>query len=254
MTTVGYGGRLLAAGLALTVAVPTAASSMTFAQFFQTDSNSLLAYTANGGGQGGTLSTVVWNGTNYVNGAATVDFRYQVPVDLSIRTVDALFSFNATASGAITTVGGISFQALTNGTISFTLPSPASVGSAPHTNLLTMSFTDAVLVGQTGSQTLSIMGATPETGVNYSSDFLNFGQGLSRDFSFSLSSATPALQVNGGGQSFRSFRANATGTFAQDPLPGVPEPETWLMMIVGFGAVGLTVRQRRGTGVRVVAA
>ncbi|MCG2841861.1 PEPxxWA-CTERM sorting domain-containing protein [Sandaracinobacter sp. RS1-74] len=30
-----------------------------------------------------------------------------------------------------------------------------------------------------------------------------------------------------------------------DPTPGVPEPATWAMLILGFGAVGLSARRRR---------
>jgi choice-of-anchor A domain-containing protein len=30
------------------------------------------------------------------------------------------------------------------------------------------------------------------------------------------------------------------------PTPGVPEPETWALMIVGFGLIGATMRRRRG--------
>jgi hypothetical protein len=32
-------------------------------------------------------------------------------------------------------------------------------------------------------------------------------------------------------------------------LSGTPEPETWALFLVGFGAVGSMVRRRRGTSV-----
>ncbi|MBS0478382.1 MAG: PEPxxWA-CTERM sorting domain-containing protein [Proteobacteria bacterium] len=33
--------------------------------------------------------------------------------------------------------------------------------------------------------------------------------------------------------------------------PGVPEPATWAMMIMGFGAIGFAIRRRRDVAVRV---
>ena len=33
--------------------------------------------------------------------------------------------------------------------------------------------------------------------------------------------------------------------FAVDPTPGVPEPATWAMMLLGFGAAGVAVRRSR---------
>jgi hypothetical protein len=59
--------------------------------------------------------------------------------------------------------------------------------------------------------------------------------------------------------SFKATGANATLTFASDEdtaygpaldnvsitSGAVPEPATWALMIVGFGAVGATLRSRR---------
>ena len=53
--------------------------------------------------------------------------------------------------------------------------------------------------------------------------------------------------------SMTRFVFSSAGTFAIDDLrlglegvaPGIPEPATWLMMILGFGAVGGALRQRR---------
>lgn len=33
--------------------------------------------------------------------------------------------------------------------------------------------------------------------------------------------------------------------FSLDATPAVPEPATWLMMLIGFGAIGHAVRRRR---------
>jgi hypothetical protein len=53
------------------------------------------------------------------------------------------------------------------------------------------------------------------------------GTGISR---FVFSGAYIAMQVN--------------GTADVQPPPAVPEPASWLMMIVGFGAVGAMARRR----------
>ena len=45
----------------------------------------------------------------------------------------------------------------------------------------------------------------------------------------------------------------ALGTALGDFVLGVPEPETWAMMIVGFGAIGLSLRSRRRVAVTAVA-
>jgi hypothetical protein len=50
-----------------------------------------------------------------------------------------------------------------------------------------------------------------------------------------------------GGVTFDNIAVVGTAAVVQDPgpLPGVPEPATWAMMIGGFGAVGAALRRRR---------
>lgn len=72
--------------------------------------------------------------------------------------------------------------------------------------------------------------------------------------------------ITGGGGRFLgatgAFTGDGTITFAQGrpPLsditfnglidaPGIPEPATWMMMLLGFGALGAGLRSRRHTGV-----
>ena len=44
---------------------------------------------------------------------------------------------------------------------------------------------------------------------------------------------------------FPERRTTNTLAFAQTPTGGVPEPASWAMMLLGFGAIGLAMRGRR---------
>jgi hypothetical protein len=57
----------------------------------------------------------------------------------------------------------------------------------------------------------------------------------------------------GGFDSFRQLRLGGIGTGGQTPgqSGAVPEPSTWAMMLIGFGAVGFGMRRRRKEQTRV---
>ena len=61
-----------------------------------------------------------------------------------------------------------------------------------------------------------------------------------------MTEVTPPTAVVGG--RLTDFRAVSQGQFAADLLTGggggTPEPATWAMMLVGFGAIGLAARRR----------
>jgi hypothetical protein len=38
---------------------------------------------------------------------------------------------------------------------------------------------------------------------------------------------------------------NGSGSAVGDPVPAVPEPATWGMMLLGFGAIGASMRRKR---------
>jgi hypothetical protein len=62
-----------------------------------------------------------------------------------------------------------------------------------------------------------------------------------------LTPAAPAVNAAAGAYG-ADFRTNG-GSPASKPAPffGVPEPETWALLVLGFGMVGLTIRRRRST-------
>ncbi|HVF84272.1 MAG TPA: PEPxxWA-CTERM sorting domain-containing protein [Sphingomicrobium sp.] len=58
----------------------------------------------------------------------------------------------------------------------------------------------------------------------------------------------PPLFIPGGGGAGAIIVTAVTpppGGGSPPPVPGVPEPETWAMMILGFGFVGAVLRRRR---------
>jgi len=56
---------------------------------------------------------------------------------------------------------------------------------------------------------------------------------------------TYSLQSHGNG----AYTAEARGDFALTQVGGVPEAATWVMMVAGFGLVGVSVRRRSRTAV-----
>lgn len=57
-----------------------------------------------------------------------------------------------------------------------------------------------------------------------------------------LTAGVQTLVVSGNSQRFGSYLGELS--FTPDFAAGVPEPATWAMMIIGFGAVGGTLRRR----------
>jgi hypothetical protein len=132
-----------------------------------------------------------------------------------------------------------------NGSFSILSNAPITIGSITSQVLLTAVFTNATFSGVVGSPAITLSGDNTTGTVTYSSDFLDFSQVVDAAFSFTGSS-NENLQVGPLGR-IRSFRGTVTGNFASDPVPKVlvPEPETWAMLVLGFGLVGVSVRRRR---------
>lgn len=55
---------------------------------------------------------------------------------------------------------------------------------------------------------------------------------------------TYSATLTSGGQSLTAYAQLGTGA----PVPGVPEPATWTMMLLGFGAVGFAIRRKKSAG------
>lgn len=247
-----------AALVAATVgAAPAQAVITTFAQY-QAIGTGANIYFKNGAAnnvssKNGALYTIsAANST--VPGSRTVSFSFLQPALSSlVNNVNAIYTLSATVTNTpAISFGGFLIQQNLTGSFSFISAQAIQVGNtvyASGSNLLSATFTGASIFGQrlgtSGSFTSDVASIT------YTSDFLTFDNTLDRDFALSLTGITSPLQAtptNGTPiNALRTFRARSTGSFSSDPAPvvnGVPEPEMWALMVVGFGLVGLQLRRR----------
>lgn len=76
---------------------------------------------------------------------------------------------------------------------------------------------------------------------NYSSKYLGQFYGPTSGYASQDPNAAASAYVadNARGVQFRNY------AFRIDNVPAVPEPGTWMMMLVGFGALGASMRRRR---------
>lgn len=202
------------------------------------------------------------NGSATTPSAASVKFSLDVPAGPFAAALagpqNALFSLSAISTSAPILTGGLFSQTFDSGTLSFTRTTPLyRLDALGHptgpglTNLLTISFTNAVLTGAANGVTIGLAASTPDSTIVFTSDFRKFTRAdwlTNFDFavagnaaSIKLSRATvdPALTNVTGIRSLNSFRVSTTGTFAAS---AVPEPASWAMMLIGFAAIGVARR------------
>ena len=138
----------------------------------------------------------------------------------------------------------------TVGTFNFAAPSGASIGSA----FLEGTYGTAGSNGyafSTASFNASIDGTSfTVCGLNGLNCYFD-GAAL-RAFSVALPSSSYASLLDGSAalglsQTSGSFVRFGTPTLRVNFLAAVPEPATWAMMLVGFGAMGVSLRRRRRT-------
>jgi hypothetical protein len=126
-------------------------------------------------------------------------------------------------------------------TITFTTPSPYNLVSASITTIAVggvgstsdINFTSVTLNGQTFALT-SLMGGVFEVGAINSQTFLPPGT-----HTLTVTGTTFGTDVglDGSYSGTLTFAANTVQT-------GVPEPATWLSMLMGFGALGFAMRRQ----------
>jgi len=201
------------------------------------------------------------SGSSTTKSAAPVKFLLSVPdspyAAILGKPQDALFSLSAVSSTAPALANGV-FTQLFSGTLSFTRTAPIykldHLGHATTTaltNLLSISFTNAVLTGTANGVTIGLAASTPDSAINFTSDFRQFTrQDWLTNFDFAIAgnaasvalaraAVDPTLTNVTGSRSLNSFRVSTTGTFAAS---AVPESASWMMMILGFAAIGVARR------------
>lgn len=252
---------LLSLGLA---AAAPAAAVTTFATFTGLDGANVRWVNDGGGtaGTGGSLFTTATANSGPV-APRNVAFSFLQPaLAPAVTNLTAAFLLTATATNSpatlVNTPGGtLLVQSGLSGSFSFTSTSVIAVGNtvfATGSNLLSGSFSDASIAGTRlgGSGDFTDSAFSGGT-VTFTSDFLDFGGTSLSDFHFTLSSITPVLQalpINlTPNRALRNFRAGASGGFLTDPEPivladPIPEPQTWLLMVVGFGLIGVSTRRQ----------
>jgi hypothetical protein len=162
-------------------------------------------------------STLLWNQTN-LNGGFHVTYYDPTKAVGSTQTIDGKTFVN----GSSNILSGIFTNAWIQGAGGNPALGAQNPGGSGSTNLT---------IGNGGSLT-------------FTSDYDTFTGLLpgSEAFAFNLLNALPRFNASTG-QALDSFTANGGGNFSF--TAGVPEPATWGLMIMGFGGMGLMLRNRR---------
>ncbi len=240
----------VALGAALAVVAGAQANAATFADYSAFSNDANLAWTQSGDFASGTLATTG------VGGVAKTYFSFLDPSLSALSNLGANFTLTATgsASDPAQTLFGQIVEPNLSGSFSFIYSgsAPLTVGSHTYTtgaNLLSGTFSGAEIIGPAGGSTGSVQDAILSGGaITYSSDFLQFSSTGDKGLSLELTSVLPSLNAFGG-DSLNDFSGVSTGSFAADISGGgggggVPEPATWTMLLVGFGAIGASLRRR----------
>jgi hypothetical protein len=212
-------------------------------------------------GLGGSFNTTATSQLTSPLGSRSVLFSFTVPGLAPVATgITAILTWNSATppSQIATEAGGIYTQGGIGGTFSFVSTSAITVGTntyAAGSNLLSGTFGDAAIVGPKGG-TFADFDADTSLGQTlvFTSDFIDFSGVTTSAFALDLANIRSTLStLYAGGNpttpitALRTFRTNAQGAFGYDGeivVNGIPEPQTWGLMVVGFGMVGLQVRRR----------
>ena len=174
-----------------------------------------------------------------------VRFRFTNPGLASLGLISAQWTFNATEASASTFDGYPT--AVFGGTFAYAYVGPVVVTAGgvtlhPGDNLLSGSFGQGIFSGSGSAASLNASAAGVKN-VVLSSSLLKFDPAGGAGIAFSFTSIVPPTEVVPSGQ-LADFTAVASGNFAASPA-AAPEPATWALSLLGFGALGAVMRTRR---------
>ena len=251
------GAAALASSFALSAAMPAQATITTFATMSALTTDNIYFKNASSAGKSSnaTLYSIATS-TSKVPGSTNVAFSFindGAALDNAVSGAKAVFTLNASTSTPAQNAAGFLIQPGLSGSFSLLSKTAITVGHTTYaagSNLLTGVFTGASVAGPRASTSGSIDANNQNAGstIVYTSDFLTFQPNSSLDGAFSLTSITAALSKVAGNYALKTFKADAGGSFSSEPAPtvnGVPEPASWALLLVGFGAVGGMVRRRK---------
>jgi len=233
---------------------PVQATLVTFAAFDPATGGSNLRFVSASGGGGSFFSLDSAGGGSAISpGLSQVQFNLLADGVNSPLSVQASMFFSASTTSPAATFGsGSILQSDIAGSFEYRYTGSTSFmfNNATYSNgalLLRGVYTDADFTARQNSTSGLMFGSSEgdlEGTMIYSSDVFGFGDG-GQDFSFAFTSASPAFANQSG--SLGSFSATSSGTFSADivspPVSAAPEPVTWMMMLCGFGAIGVALRR-----------
>lgn len=239
---------LSAAAVAISLAAVAAPSqAAVFAQFSPLNQAANYRWTNNGAGNTGT------GGTFTASGNVAFSFLDPALIDIQFALPTAFSASMTVANGnpATFTPGPNTWtQTHLNGSFSLIYTGATQLFGTilvtHNSNLLSGNVTNAWIQGNggTGSTNLSVGNGGTLTYTSDYEQFLNMAPG-SQEFAFNLLGVTPTFGAVNGVTALNSFTANGGGNFS---FATVPEAGTWALMIMGFGGVGVMLRNRRRQG------
>ena len=125
----------------------------------------------------------------------------------------------------------------------FTLPQMGTTGSS-ITNSATMSQTTGAVSGDINFSSIFV---TDPNGMQHNFDLTPTGLVETGSILLGTMAGTYTLTVEGTANTAATYGGNITYTA---PDAAVPEPATWALLILGFGAVGFAMRKRGEKSIR----